>query len=138
MWFRKTMIVPTSGRSTVSITEEVAALVHQSGVGAGLCHLFNQHTSASLVLSENADPAVRRDFETFLAATVPDGSTRYSHDQEGDDDMPAHIRTLLTGSDLTIPIDHNRMMLGTWQGIYLYEHRTAAHRRSVVVTVFGN
>lgn len=138
MWFRKTVEVPTQGRGTIEITERVADLVRASGIGSGLCHVFNQHTSASLALCENADPAVRRDLETFMADLVPDGDPRYRHDQEGDDDMPAHVRTILTSSALSLPVEHARLMLGTWQGIYLWEHRTAAHRRSLVVTVFGN
>ena len=138
MWFRKLIKVETRGRGTVEITPRVTELVHNSGIGTGLCHVFNQHTSASLSLCENADPSVRHDLETFMADLVPDGDRRFTHDQEGDDDMAAHLRTILTTSSLTIPVEHERLMLGTWQGIYLWEHRTSPHDRSVVVTVFGN
>ncbi|KAA3633760.1 MAG: YjbQ family protein [Proteobacteria bacterium] len=138
MWFRKTLRIQTGGRGTFEITDRVAALVHDSGIGTGLCHVFNQHTSASLALCENADPTVRQDLETFMAALVPDGDPRFVHDQEGDDDMPAHVRTILTATAIDIPVEHARLMLGTWQGIYLWEHRTERHERSLVVTVFGN
>jgi len=138
MWYRKTLEIRTGGRGTVDVTERVAELVHNSGIGTGVCHVFNQHTSASLALCENADPAVRRDLETFFARLVPDGDPMFTHDAEGDDDMAAHVRTVLTASGLTIPVEHERLMLGTWQGIYLWEHRTAPHERRLVVTVSGN
>jgi secondary thiamine-phosphate synthase enzyme len=138
MWFRKILEVATDGRGTIEVTDQVAAMVHTSGIGTGLCHVFNRHTSASLVLCENADPAVRRDLETYFAGLVVDGDPRFSHNQEGDDDMAAHIRTILTTNSLSIPVEHERLMLGTWQGIYLWEHRTSARRRELVVTVYGN
>lgn len=138
MWFRKQLVVETGGRGTIDVTDRVAALVHASGIGTGLCHVFNLHTSASLMLCENADPSVRRDLETFFAALVPDGDARFVHDDEGPDDMPAHLRTVLTHSDLTVPVEHEKLVLGTWQGIYLWEHRAAPHRRTLVVTVHGN
>jgi secondary thiamine-phosphate synthase enzyme len=103
----------------------------------GLCHVFVHHTSASLILCENADPTVRRDLEAFLARLVPDGDPLFEHTDEGMDDMPAHIRAILTKMDLSIPVTGGRCALGTWQGIYLYEHRTHAHRRRVTVTVQG-
>ncbi len=138
MWYRKTITVSTSGRGTVDITRRVAELVHDSGIGTGQCHLFIQHTSASLIISENADAAVRRDLETFFGDLVPDGDDRFVHDDEGPDDMPAHVRSVLTATELSVPVEHARLMLGTWQGIYLWEHRRAPHQRQVVVTVFGN
>ncbi len=127
----------TRGRGTYDLTSRVEAAVHAAGVDTGLCHVFTTHTSASLLLCENADPDVRRDLETFMRDLVPDGDPRFVHTAEGPDDMPAHVRSVLTQSELTIPIRTGRLALGTWQGVYLWEHRTAAHRRRVIVTVQG-
>jgi secondary thiamine-phosphate synthase enzyme len=127
----------TSGRGTRDITGEVAQFVRQSGVQTGLAHVFVQHTSCSLTITENADPDVRRDLETIIARLAPDGDRAYRHDTEGPDDMAAHARTMLTDTALTVPIGGGRLLLGTWQGIYLWEHRTAPHRRKVVVTIIG-
>lgn len=127
----------TRGRGTYDITSRVEAAVRAAGVDTGLCHVFTTHTSASLLLCENADPDVRRDLETFMSDLVPDGDPRFVHTAEGPDDMPAHVRSVLTQSGLTIPISAGRLALGTWQGVYLWEHRTAAHRRRVIVTVQG-
>ena len=127
----------TAGRGSRDITAEVARVVAASGVSCGLAHVFVQHTSCSLTLTENADPDVRRDLETILQRLAPDGDPAYRHDTEGPDDMAAHARTMLTDVGLTVPVGDGRLMLGTWQGIYLWEHRTAPHRRSVVVTVLG-
>ena len=127
----------TSGRSTRDITRDVAAVVAASGLQCGLVHVFVQHTSCSLLLTENADGDVRRDLETIVSRLAPDGDPAYRHDAEGPDDMSAHGRTMLTDTALTIPVGGGRMLLGTWQGIYLWEHRTAPHRRRVVVTVLG-
>lgn len=127
----------TSGRGTRDITRDVAAVVAASGVQCGLAHVFVQHTSCSLLLTENADGDVRRDLETIVARLAPDGDPAYRHDAEGPDDMSAHGRSMLTDTALTIPVGAGRMLLGTWQGIYLWEHRTAPHRRRVVVTVLG-
>ena len=99
--------------------------------------MFIHHTSASLIICENADPSVRRDLETFAAKLVPDGDRMFTHDAEGDDDMPAHVRTILTQTSIGIPITKRKLALGTWQGLYLWEHRTSPHRRSVSVTVIG-
>ena len=132
-----TLSIRTNGRGTYNITAEIAAAVVRSGVDTGLCHLFVQHTSASLILCENADPAVRSDLEHFLVRLVPDGDPLYRHSQEGPDDMPAHIRSILTNMDLTVPVTAGGLALGTWQGIYLYEHRSHSHRRQVTVTVQG-
>lgn len=129
--------VETRGRGTLDITRRVAGIVSASGVKIGLCHVFVPHTSASLVLCENADPDVRRDLESFMARLVPDGDALYRHDAEGPDDMPAHVRTILTGSSLSIPVGAGSCLLGTWQGLYLWEHRAAGSRRRVVVTVQG-
>ena len=125
----------TPGRSTRDITRDVDAVVRSANVRTGLAHVFIQHTSASLMICENADPTVREDVENWLSKHVPDGDPAYAHDIEGPDDMPGHIRSILTGMDLTIPVSDGRLNLGTWQGIYLYEHRSAPHERRVVVTV---
>ena len=127
----------TRGRGSRDITREVAAVVAASGIACGLVQVFVQHTSCSLTITENADPDVRRDLETILARLAPDGDPAYRHDDEGPDDMAAHARSVLTDSGLTIPVDGGRMLLGTWQGIYLLEHRTSGRRRSVVVTMIG-
>jgi secondary thiamine-phosphate synthase enzyme len=130
-------VVRTRGRGTTDITGEVEAAVRDSGIDTGLCHVFIRHTSASLMLCENADPDVRRDLETFMQRIAPDGDPDFVHTAEGPDDMSAHVRSVLTSSELTIPVRDGRCALGTWQGVYLWEHRTAPHRRSVVVTVQG-
>ena len=125
----------TPGRGTRDITADVAAAVRAAGQAAGLAHVFAQHTSCSLIVTENADADVRRDLDTILARLAPDGDPAYRHDAEGPDDMAAHVRNMLTGSAVTVPVAGGRLLLGTWQGIYLYEHRTAPHRRRVVVTM---
>ena len=129
--------VETRGRGTYEITDRVAEAVRAARVAAGLCHVFTAHTSASLLICENADPDVRRDLETFFVDLVPDGDARFVHTAEGPDDMPAHLRSILTQTDLTIPVRQGALALGTWQGVYLYEHRLRPHRRRVLVTVQG-
>ena len=129
--------IDTKGRGTYDFTRDVQDVVRESGVRTGLCHLFIRHTSASMMLCENADPAVRRDLETFMARHIPDGDPMFTHTAEGPDDMPAHVRSILTQSDLNIPVRDGRCALGTWQGVYLWEHRTAPHVRRVIVTVQG-
>jgi secondary thiamine-phosphate synthase enzyme len=131
------LVLPTRGRAFLEFTDAVAGLVRQSGFHTGLCTLHLQHTSASLLIQENADPGVRADFERFFARLVPDGDRLFEHTAEGDDDMPAHIRTALTSVNLGIPIAGGRLALGTWQGIYLWEHRTHPHRRRVTVHLLG-
>lgn len=131
------MQIRTSGRGSYEITGDVERVVADSRVKTGLCHLFIQHTSASLIVCENADPTVRRDLDTWFERMVPDGDPMFDHTAEGADDMPAHIRSILTQSSLTIPVSNGRSGLGTWQGIFVYEHRLAPHRRSVIVTVQG-
>lgn len=130
--------VETQARSTHEITAEIEAAVSASGVHTGLAHVFLHHTSASLMLCENADPDVRRDLETFFERLVTDGDPMFVHRTEGPDDMAAHIRTVLTHSDLTLPITDGRLALGTWQGIYVWEHRYRGYARKVTVTVSGN
>ena len=127
----------TRGRGSYEITDHVTAAVADAGVATGLCNVFTAHTSASLMICENADPDVRRDLETFMGDLVPDGDPRFVHTAEGPDDMSAHVRSVLTASTLTIPIVKGRLALGTWQGIYLWEHRTQPHRRRLVITIHG-
>lgn len=135
--FQTEIEITTKGRGTYEITARVADAVRSSSVATGLCHVFTTHTSASLMICENADPDVRRDLETFMADLAPDGDPRFVHTAEGPDDMPAHVRSILTTSDLTIPIKDGELALGTWQGVYLWEHRRDGHRRRVLVTIQG-
>ena len=127
----------TEGRGTYDLTQEVQSAVADSGVDVGMCNVFIRHTSASLMLCENADPSVMRDLETFMSAIAPDGDPSHTHTAEGPDDMPAHIRSVLTHADLNMPIRNGRCDLGAWQGVYLWEHRHAPHQRKVTVTVTG-
>ncbi|HEX4050620.1 MAG TPA: secondary thiamine-phosphate synthase enzyme YjbQ [Steroidobacteraceae bacterium] len=127
----------TRGRGFHALTDLVASEVAASGLSIGLCHLFLLHTSASLCVTENADPEVQEDLERFAQRLVPDGDRLFAHEAEGLDDMSAHVRTLLVGHELTVPIAAGRLELGTWQGIYLWEHRTAAMQREVLVTLHG-
>ncbi len=127
----------TRGRGTREITDEIQQVVERSGIDQGLCFVFIHHTSASLIVCENADPTVRHDLERFAAKLVPDGDPAFRHDSEGPDDMPAHIRSILTSTSLTIPVESRRCDLGTWQGVFLWEHRTSPHRRRITVTVTG-
>ncbi len=134
---QSTLTVPTRGRGTSDITALVDAVVRDTGIRTGLCHLFLQHTSASLVIAENADPTVREDLERFMARLAPDGDPLFRHQDEGPDDMPAHIRSVLTNVGLSLPVHAGRCALGTWQGIYLWEHRHAAQRRTLIISVQG-
>ena len=127
----------TSGRGFREITHEVNAWIRSTGISAGQLTLFCRHTSAGLIITENASPAVRRDLLRWLDSAVPEGG-RYEHNDEGPDDMPAHIKAVLTGNSLTIPLSEGKMMLGTWQGIFLVEHRHVAHNRSVVAQAMGD
>ena len=124
------------GRGFTDLTSQVQDFVRASGVRAGLCNVFIAHTSASLLLGENADPDVRRDLEAFMQRIAPDGDPVWRHDTEGPDDMPAHVRAALTQASIVIPVVEGRLALGTWQGIYLWEHRTAPHERRVRITVW--
>ena len=130
--------IETQGRGTYDLTRRIDAAVRESGIDVGLCHVFLRHTSASLMLCENADPAVLRDLEAFMSRLTPDGDPLYTHTAEGPDDMSAHVRSVLTHNDLNIPIRHGKCDLGTWQGIYLWEHRYAPHQRKITVTLTGN
>lgn len=129
--------VRTPGRGFQNISQQLQDVVLHSGVKDGLCHVFLRHTSASLLITENADPDVRVDLENFISKLAPDGDPAYIHSMEGPDDMPAHIRSVLTASELTIPVRNGRLALGTWQGAYLWEHRTRPHHRRLDVTVIG-
>lgn len=134
----ETLTIETKGRATHEITAQIHQVVRRSGISRGLCNVFLLHTSASLIFSENADPTVRRDLEAFLARLVPDGDPSHEHHFEGPDDMPAHIRTVLTQSSLSIPVEDGRCVLGAWQGVYLWEHRLRPHRRKLSITVVGD
>ena len=131
------LTIVTRGRGSTEITAIVAALVRAAAVDTGIAHIFVRHTSCSLAITENADPTVRRDLEMLMQRWAPDGDPAYRHDLEGDDDMAAHARSLLTGTSLSVPFAGGRMLLGTWQGIYLFEHRTQGHQREIVVTLLG-
>ena len=137
MFHRGELDVATKGRGTYDITRDVADVVRASKANEGLATIFIHHTSASLIICENADPSVRRDLETFAKRLVPDGDPMFTHDAEGDDDMPAHVRTVLTQTSIGIPIIAGKLALGTWQGIYVWEHRTSPHRRRITVSVVG-
>jgi secondary thiamine-phosphate synthase enzyme len=129
--------VATKGRGTYEITDQVARAVRSSALERGICVVFVHHTSASLILCENADPSVRSDLERYFARLVPDGDPVFRHTAEGPDDMPAHVRAILTAASLSIPVDGSRLDLGTWQGVFLWEHRSDPHRRRITVSVVG-
>jgi secondary thiamine-phosphate synthase enzyme len=131
------LLVPTRGRSFYDVTAQVQRVVDEAGVRCGLCNVFVQHTSASLVIQENADPSVRRDLERWIARLCPEDEDAYEHDAEGIDDMPSHLRSAITRTSEVIPVRGGRLALGTWQGIYLWEHRRTPHTRHVLVHVQG-
>ena len=137
MIYQHSFSVQTHGRGTINITGKIQDLVSESAIQTGLCHVFQHHTSASLLICENADPAVRHDLETFMARIAPDGDPSFTHRSEGPDDMSAHVRNVLTQNGLSIPISRGRAQLGTWQGVYLWEHRTSSHSRQITVTMQG-
>lgn len=137
MLHQKQISISNNGRGTYEITRQVQECVQTSTIDAGLCHIFIHHTSASLMLCENADPTVRLDLENFMQRIAPDGDPVYQHDDEGPDDMPAHIRSVITQTSLSIPVTQGRCNLGTWQGIYLWEHRSHPHTRTLTLTVQG-
>jgi len=134
---QQSFTIATRGRGTHDITRDVQQIVAESGIENGICLVFLHHTSASLMLCENADSDVRGDLETFMARVAPDGDPDFVHTAEGPDDMSAHVRSVLTTNDLTLPVAAGRCDLGTWQGIYAWEHRTSAHKRRISVTVIG-
>jgi len=137
MIYQRTLQVQTRGRGTTEITPPIAALAGKSGIRNGLCHVFIQHTSASLTINENADPDVRRDMEAHFNHFVPENQGYYQHALEGSDDMPAHIKASTLGSSLSIPISNGSLAMGTWQGIYLGEHRDHGGTRRMIVTLHG-
>ncbi len=133
----ETLPIATRGRGTTEITEACAAALRRSGLREGMLTVFCRHTSCSLVIMENADPSVRRDLEAWLDRLVPEGDARFTHTLEGPDDMPSHIKVALTRTSESVPFADGRLLLGAWQGIFLWEHRRAAHDRTVVVTMLG-
>ena len=133
----KQLSVRTRGQGLQDITSQVSNVVHDAGIGDGLCTVFVRHTSASLVIQENADPTAKSDLERWLNRLVPEGDPFYQHDTEGPDDMPAHIKAALTPVSLSIPVRDGQPVLGTWQGIYLFEHRRIPHQREIVLHVIG-
>ena len=135
--YQKTLEINTSPKSFLDITKNIQALVSESGLDNGVCSLFIKHTSASLVIQENYDPSVRQDFETIFSKLVPEDFP-YVHNMEGKDDMPAHIRSALTSTSESIPVVNSKLSLGTWQGIYIWEHRDQTHNRKVMVSLVGD
>lgn len=130
----KSITVNTNGRGLYEITSNINVLIGEFKVDSGLAHIFLKHTSASLIITENADPTVLQDLETIISRVAPDGDPAYRHDYEGDDDMAAHVRSVLTSNDLMIPIHQRALALGTWQGVFLWEHRYQTHTRSLTIT----
>lgn len=137
MFHQQLLEFNTKGRSTIDITDALEDVLQSSNCVNGLCHVFIQHTSASLIVCENADPTVRKDLERFMQRLVVDGDTLFQHNAEGPDDMPAHLRSVLTQTSVTLPVFRNRLGLGTWQGVYLWEHRASKFRRRVLVSIHG-
>ncbi|HEX2689873.1 MAG TPA: secondary thiamine-phosphate synthase enzyme YjbQ [Kofleriaceae bacterium] len=137
MIYRGELTVATRGRGIYDITRDVVRSVEASRATEGLATIWIAHTSASLIVCENADPSVRTDLEAFLARLVPDGDKLFTHNAEGDDDMPAHVRSVLTQTSIGVPLAKGRLVLGTWQGLYLWEHRAAPHDRRLTISVIG-
>ena len=135
--YTSTFTIRTRGKGTYEITAEIARIVRESGIATGTVTVFIQHTSASLVIYENADPSARTDLHEFFERLVPEDQEYFIHTDEGSDDMPSHLRMVLTRTSEVIPIAEGRMMLGTWQGIFVFEHRRAAHTRTIAVSVVG-
>ena len=138
MLYQSSFQVATRGRGSYSISRDIGLGLDESGIRAGICLIFLHHTSASLILCENADPEVRADLERFMGRLVPDGDPIFRHVDEGPDDMPAHVRSILTSNSLSVPVSDGRCDLGTWQGIYVWEHRQAPQRRRITLTVYGD
>jgi secondary thiamine-phosphate synthase enzyme len=136
-WYKDTIEVRTRGKGLYPFTEAVSDHIHQWGIREGMCFLYVQHTSASMVISESYDPSARVDLEAFMDRLAPERQAWYRHTMEGDDDSPSHMRAMLTDTDLSIPIDGGSLSLGTWQGIYLFEHRARSHRRRVLLRCLG-
>ncbi len=132
-WLKQTVTVETRGKGLYPITDQITHWIRGWEIEQGICHLYIQHTSASLVINENYDPTARQDMETFLEQLVPEGEAWHRHTLEGRDDSPSHMRSIITATSLSIPIDDFKLSLGTWQGIYLFEHRVRSHQRQVLV-----
>lgn len=137
MVFQTQLRFSTTGRGTYNVSQQIDEAISKSGVKTGIAQIFLQHTSASLIMCENADPSVRADLEAFMARLVPDGDAIFKHQDEGPDDMPAHVRTILSGNSLSIPVRKGKSDLGLWQGVFLWEHRTHPYKRMVSLTVLG-
>jgi len=137
MLHQKKLRFSTTGRGTYNISKQISEVIENSGIKFGICHIFIKHTSASLILCENADKTVREDLNVYMAKLVKDGDNMYKHKDEGPDDMAAHIRTILTQSTLSIPVHKGKCDLGLWQGIFLWEHRLNAHKRNLSITIMG-
>ena len=137
MYFQREINFPTKGRGTYNLTDLIRQEVVASAIQTGLCNVFIRHTSASLIVCENADPDVMADLERFLQRLAPDGDPLFVHTAEGPDDMPAHVRSVLTLTEVNLPISRGELGLGTWQGLYLYEHRSAPHQRKIILTIHG-
>lgn len=135
MYTQHPLTITTKGRGLVNITDEIADIVKETNVAAGLCHIFLHHTSASLTLGENYDPLVLRDLEAFMQRLIPDGDPLYQHIEEGPDDMPSHVRAVLTSGFLVVPITNSKLVLGRWQGIFLWEHRLKSYDRKLTITI---
>lgn len=132
-WFRSTLEIDTHGKGLYAVTESIEAMIQKWQIGDGMCYLYIQHTSASLVISENYDPSAKTDMETFMDKLIPENQPWFRHTLEGADDSPAHLRAMITATNQVIPIDGRRLSLGTWQGIYLFEHRNSPHRRQILI-----
>ena len=137
MYFQREISFPTKGRGTYNLTDLIRQEVVASAIQTGLCNVFVRHTSASLIVCENADPDVMADLERFLQRLAPDGDPLFVHTAEGPDEMPAHVRSVLTLTEVNLPISRGALGLGTWQGVYLYEHRSAPHQRKIILTIHG-
>ena len=133
----ETLSISTRGQGTLEVTDQVQRVVAEAGIDSGMCTVFCRHTSCSLVIMENADPTARADLEAYFDRLVPEEEPYFRHTAEGPDDMPSHIKMALTRTSETVPIDRGRLMLGTWQGLYLWEHRASRHQRQLIVTVMG-
>ena len=132
-WFKGSIQVETTGKGLYSITDQISQVLNSWAAGEGMCYLFIPHTSASLIINESYDPSARQDMENFLERLVPEGESWYRHTMEGRDDSPSHMRSILTQTSLSIPVDEGALSLGTWQGVYLFEHRVRSYRRNVLI-----
>jgi secondary thiamine-phosphate synthase enzyme len=137
-YFQQILRFTTPGRGTIEITRDIQSAVCATEIDIGLCHVFVKHTSASLIVCENADADVRMDLESFMQKIVPDGDPMFVHTSEGKDDMPAHVRSVMTQTELTLPITQGKLALGIWQGVYLWEHRYQGHQREITLTIHGS